>query len=91
MRVRRLPVVDEYLEGDELVVFAEGRVVALSELATAALLSFGSEWAEDTVVAADLVSRFGEPAEGTDPMVLTQTTLESLATMRIVECDYPSD
>ena len=87
MRVRRLPVIDEYVAGDEAVVFAAGQVVALSELATAVLFAIESPWTEQSTIAVELVARFGDPAQGTDPMELTRTTLESLIELRLVECE----
>ena len=85
MRARRLPVIDEYVEDDQVVVFVDGRVVALSPLATAALFSVGVAWTDVTAVSAELVARFGEPPGDSDPMEVTHTTLESLAGLQLVE------
>jgi hypothetical protein len=85
MRVRRLPVVDEYVEGGEAVVFVDGNVVALSELATAALTSVGWEWTDLQEVTAALVAQFGEPAEGVAVDQVVTAALEQLARLSIVE------
>jgi len=61
VRARRLEILDEYVEDDEAVVFVDGQVVALSALATTALLSVGTAWTEAAVVAAALVAKFQDP------------------------------
>mgnify|MGYP001377285767 CR=1 FL=1 len=71
MRARRLEILDEYVEDDEAVVFVDGQVVALSALATTALLSVGTAWTEAAVVAAALVAKFQDPPPGTDPLAAT--------------------
>ncbi len=85
MRARRLEVLDEYVEGDEAVVFVGGHVVALSALATTALFSVGTAWTEAAVVAAALVAEFEDPPPGTDPMAATHSTLMSLAKLGLLE------
>lgn len=85
MRARRLEVLDEYVEEDEAVVFVGGQVVALSSLATTALLSVGTGWTEAAVVRAALVAKFQEPPAGTDPMAATHSTLLSLAELGLLE------
>ena len=85
MKVRRRPAIDEYVEDDQAVVFVDGRVVTLSLLATAALISVGADWTEADSVAAELVARFGEPPQGSDPAVMTRTTLESLVAIGLLD------
>jgi len=85
MRARRLEVLDEYVEADEAVVFVEGQVVALSALATTALLSVGTAWTEAAVVAAALVAKFQDPPSGTNALEATHNTLVSLAELGIME------
>lgn len=85
MRARRLPVLDEYVEGDEAVVFVGGNVIALSELATAALHAVGQEWTPAEEVSTALTARFGRPPEGVDPGEATKATLLLLAEHAIVE------
>jgi hypothetical protein len=85
MRARRLPLIDEYVEGDEVVVFVGDNVIALSPLATAALLAVGQEWTHVAEVSAVLLERFGSPPEGVDAVEAAQETLRSLAEHAIVE------
>lgn len=85
MRARRLPLLDEYAEGDEAVVFVAGNVVALSALATAALRELGPTWTDAGDVAAALVEAFGEPPPGIESAAMTRSALESLAELGIVE------
>ena len=85
MRARRLEILDEYVEDDEAVVFVDGQVVALSALATTALLSVGTAWTEAAVVAAALVAEFEDPPPGTDPLAATHSTLVSLAQLGLLE------
>ena len=85
MRARRLPVLDEYVEGDEAVVFVNGQVIALSALATAALLAVGPDWTDAGVVAAALVATFGEPPPGAASLAITLSTLRTLEDVGLVE------
>jgi len=85
MRARRLKVLDEYVEEDEAVVFVGGQVVALSSLATTALLSVGTGWTEAAVVEAALVAKFEDPPSGTNALEATHNTLVSLAELGTVE------
>ena len=62
-----------------------GHVVALSALATTALLSVGTAWTEAAVVAAALVAKFQDPPPGTDPLAATHDTLASLAELGLME------
>ena len=81
---RRLPVLDEYLEGDQVVVFVDGRVIALSALATAAL--FGRRGSGRRPSGRRRAGgRVRRARGGSDPMAMTLTTLESLADLRLVE------
>jgi len=87
MRVRRLEVVDEYVEDGRAAVYTtRGMVLLLSELATAAWGALGDEWVPSTEVAEALVLEFGDPAEG-DAERLTEEALRSLAEMALVELD----
>ena len=84
MRVRRLPVIDEYVEEGEAVVFVDGRVVALSPLATTALSTVGTQWTDSRAVAAVLLAAFGPPPEDRNVMEVTHETLESLSQLGLV-------
>ena len=85
MRARRLEVLDEYVEGDEAVVFVGGHVVALSALATAALFAVGTPWTEAAAIEAALVAKFQDPHPGTSALETTHSTLVSLAELGILE------
>lgn len=85
MRVRRLPVTDVYVEGDEAVVFVGGNVVALSALATTALLAIDERGSDSATIAARLVHRFGAPPEGVDALEMAESTLRALAEQSIIE------
>ena len=85
VRARRLPVIDEYVEDDEVVVFVDGQVVALSALATTALFAVGAAWTDATAVAADAGGQVRRAAAGTDPLAMTLSTLHTLADVGLVE------
>ena len=86
-RVRRLPVVDAYLEDGRAAVYAEnGEVVALSELASWAWSALPEEWTPVADLAEGLVTEFGEP-DGMDPLAATDATLRALADHGLAELD----
>jgi hypothetical protein len=65
MRVRRREVVDEYVEGDRVVLYTEALdVVALSELGSAAWAAIGSDWTDAAQVGESLEEAFGAPPDG---------------------------
>lgn len=64
VRVRRLPVVDEYVEDGESAVFVRESVVTLSHLPTALLAVVGEEWTGLADLEEELLTRFGPPEEG---------------------------
>lgn len=82
---RRLPVIDEFVEGDESVVFVDGQVVALSALATHVLSTVGTDWTEAVTVASALLVRFDRPPEGIDASDVADATLRALAELGILE------
>ena len=86
MRVRRLEVVDEYVDpSGESAVLVEGNVVVVSELATHLLRLVGDGWASAPDIAAGLVATFGDPPEGTDAVAMTTDALVALQEQGIVE------
>lgn len=88
MRYERVPVRDEYLEDDEMVVMTEDRrVLALSPLATHALLLLGDGPTEPRVIAESLVERFGPPEEQ-DIEALTEALLGGMSGTGLVR-DLP--
>lgn len=78
-------MLDEYVEGDQVVVFVHGTVITLSPLATRALLRLTDSWTEASDVADMLVEEFGSPPSGVNQLVVTRTTLESLAALGVAE------
>lgn len=63
--VRRLPVLDEYVDGAVSAVFVGNEVLALSELATLVLAVVGDEEVTVDELQARLVEEAGEPEAGT--------------------------
>ena len=63
MRARRLPFVDLYETGDQVVVFVGHQVLVLSSVASAALLSVGEEWTDLELVARRVRDSVGPPPE----------------------------
>jgi hypothetical protein len=87
MRVRRVEVVDAYVEDGRAAVYStRGIVMLLSPLATTAWSVIGDEWVSSGDVSAALVREFGDPGEG-DAAQLTEAALRSLAEMSLVEID----
>jgi hypothetical protein len=87
MRVRRVDVVDAYVEDGRAAVYSTGGIVVLlSELATTAWSVIGEDWVGVADVTAALIAEFGDPREG-DADRLTEAALRSLADMSLVELD----
>jgi hypothetical protein len=87
MRVRRLVVVDEYLEDGRAAIYTSaGMVVLLSGLATSAWQVLEADWTPVSDVVEALVREFGEPGDGR-AHELTTDALRSLADMSLVELD----
>lgn len=87
MQVRRLHVVDEYLEDGRAAIYTDdGMVVLLSGLATSAWQVLGTGWTPVSEVAEVLVREFGDPGDGRADD-LTAEALRSLADMSLVELD----
>lgn len=63
--LRRVPVDDELLLGDELVLLLGQRVVLLSPLASYALGRLGGDWTEIVDLGAHLVAAYGDPGDDT--------------------------
>jgi len=64
MRARRLPVVDEYVDGDQMAVFVGGQVVVLSAVASATLLAVSPKWTQLATITPVVVAIMGPPPEG---------------------------
>ncbi len=87
MRVRRVEVVDAYVEDGRAAVYStRGIVMLLSELATTAWSVIGEDWVSAEYVSAALVREFGDPGGG-DAARLTEDALRSLAEMALVEIE----
>jgi hypothetical protein len=87
MRVRRLDVVDEYVEDGRAAVYtSQGMVLLLSELATSAWGALGAGWVSSAAIAEVLIQEFGDPGAG-EAERLTEEALRSLAEMALVELD----
>jgi hypothetical protein len=91
MKVRRVPWLDEYVEGGESAVLVDDRVFVLSELATTLLAAIGSEAVEVSDVAAVLEERFGAPPDGVDLVDATETAVRELALQGLVEMPFLGD
>ena len=61
--VRRLPVDEELLLEDELVVLVGQRVVLLSPLASSALQALTTDWSEIADLERRLVEEYGDPGD----------------------------
>ncbi|QCX26752.1 hypothetical protein [Nocardioides jishulii] len=85
-RVRRLPVIDEYVEDGRSAVLVEGHALTLSEIATYVLSCLGEEWSAYDALVATVEAEVGAPAEGSTSEALEQV-LRDLAGHRLVELD----
>jgi hypothetical protein len=88
MRVRRVEVVDAYVEDGRAAVYStRGMVVLLSELATTAWSVLDDDgWTDASDVTEALVAAHGDPGGG-EAAGLTENALRSLAEMALVEID----
>ena len=84
MRARRLPVVDEYLDGDQLAVFVGNTVVVLSEVASAALGAVGEQWTELAAITSAVIDGVGSPPAGS-PHDAVAAILSYLAERNLVD------
>ena len=85
MRVRRRPVLDEYVDGDESAVMVGDQVVVLSALATTLLALIGDEETETAFLAQQLIKRYGPPSDDLDGLKSTQEALNDLETNGLVQ------
>ena len=85
MRVERTPVADEYAEDGELVLLLpDGRVVALSALASAVIEELRAGPAEVSGLARRLVEEFGPPPDDPDAVAATRSVVGHLAQLELV-------
>jgi hypothetical protein len=81
--VRRTPVTDEYVEAGESVVFVEGRLVVLSEIATSVLSLVGGDKLGLDDLTTRVVARHGEPG-GVDAGVAVAGVVDELEGLGLV-------
>ncbi|HSE09223.1 MAG TPA: hypothetical protein VLB29_11215 [Nocardioidaceae bacterium] len=79
MKVRRVPWVDEHVEGGESAVLVGDQVFVLSELATTILAAIGESTVELADVATVLGEAFGPPPEGSDLVAATESAVRELS------------
>ena len=84
MKARRLPVVDEYVHGDQVAVFVDGRVLVLSVVASTVLSAVGETWRSISAIASDVIVSVGEPPVGS-PEDAVAGVLSDLAELALVE------
>jgi hypothetical protein len=84
MRARRVDVQDEVVRDGESVVLLGRQVIRLSWLGTT-LLELCDDWRGVDELAAGLTDRFGEPPDGSDPVVMTEAALHTLHEQGLVE------
>jgi hypothetical protein len=89
MRARRLPVIDEYVDGEEAAVFVDDKVLVLSPLATHLLALVGYDWTELTTLAEAVVDAFGAPPGGQSADEATSDALRTLEAQGIVTIADP--
>ena len=84
MKARRLPVVDEYVDGDQTAVFAGGRVLVLSTVASAVLHATRESWTDVRDIARDAVASVGAPPTG-GPEEAVLAVIDELSVGGLVE------
>lgn len=84
MKVRRVPFLDEYVEGGESAVLVGDRVFVLSELATTILAEVGDGVVDALDLADVLLATYGAPPDGTDIARATEAALQILAEQGLV-------
>ena len=89
MKVRRRPILDEYVERGESAVLLTTHVVTLSPVATEICQFVGTRCLDVDTVAHHLVDVFGLP-EDASPLAITTAMLEDLAASGVVEL-VPAD
>ena len=90
MRVRRLPVIDEYVEDGRRALHLGSTVIALSELGSAVLEEIGPAWTDLDDVTDALVARFGAPPDR-DAASVTREAVEDLRAQGVLEVEEDPD
>jgi len=85
MRVRRVPFLDEYVEGGESAVLVGDRVFVLSALATTILAAISDDTVSVDAVAVVLEEAFGAPPDGVDLFAATAAAVHELAAQGLLE------
>jgi hypothetical protein len=91
MKVRRVPWLDEYVEGGESAVLVDDQVFVLSQLGTTILAAVGDSVVEVDEVAAVLGQTYGAPPDGTDLVDATVDALRELAALGLIEMPCAGD
>lgn len=86
MRARRVPVEDEVVRDGESVVLMGRQVIRLSWIGTT-LLELSDHWQCAEELAVGLIERYGEPPDGSDPILMTEAALRDLRAQGLVELD----
>jgi hypothetical protein len=76
--VRRLPVQDEVVDGEESVVLVDGRVLVLSPVATTILSLIGQDCVSLSRIVEGLVTAFGDPDGNVGIVAMTESALHDL-------------
>lgn len=85
MIVERAPVADEYTEdGETVVLLADGRVIALSVLASSVLRELADDPRDVEALARALVDEFGAPPSDPEAVDTTGRVLDELIDLRVV-------
>ena len=90
MRVRRLPVVDEYAEDGRRALHLGATVIALSELGSAVVEEVGPVWTDLEAVTDALVARFGPPPDR-DAASVTREAVDDLRAQGVLEVQEDLD
>jgi hypothetical protein len=85
VKVRRVPWLDEYVEGGESAVLVDNQVFVLSQLATTILEVIGDSVVAVSEVADVLGETFGAPPDGTDLLDATLGAVRELVLQGLVE------
>ena len=87
MKVRRLPVQDEVVDGLESAVLVDGRVLVLSPVATKILSIIGDQSVDFSRIVDGLVTAFGMPGGNVGIVEATEDALHHLRCEGLVNSD----
>ena len=87
MRVRRRPILDEYVQDGVAAVLVGDHVMVLSALATELVRRIEPAGTDVEILAKGLVETFGLPPDDPDGVASTRAAVKDLADRGIVEID----